>query len=680
MVRMWFIPVIILTRLRICFTRSFIQNFITDFSQILFNLGRIYSNLLIQIFSLARMIKERSDKTISFRLVFCTLLIISFFPRSNAQSASGILDYSTTISVKNNELIEEKSYLIQISDKQSDWLSEIEILYDKGTKLEILEASVINSRGEILRKLSKKEIITKSYISDGSFFEDDLIKEFTLRWNEYPYRIKYSYRKTTGRFIHIVYWGPMVFPGVATAKASLKVELPSGYEVKIYSSGNLKQRTDSLKESRVLSWDISGIAPMKKEIFAPPFQEILPIVFIVPKVFKYGITGNLRDWTTFGEWQEEMNKDLVSLPVSEQIIVNNLIREIKGEKEEIVKKLFHYMQDNTRYINVSIDIGGLKPYPASYVSTNKYGDCKALTIFMKALLKHAGIDSFYTMIYAGINPVRLLREFPGQQFNHVILCVPVQNDTIWLENTTSYLPCNYLGTFTQNRYGLLVNGEKSTLVKTPALSSGDVLEKSLYHFYLDHKGNGKADLIKEMRGDDFEKYSYINKEALREDQKSTIREDLSLANLELADWKISNDNRDQTSLVMEIELVAAKQFRNIGNSLVVNSIPMKLYDLESPGTRKYPVRINYPVNRFDSIIYDLPFMDRYKVNLPGEIRIETKFGSFKTRYVKDDTKIIVIREFQLFRSDYPLSEYPDFYSFFESIKESLKRSQIILDQ
>ena len=97
------------------------------------------------------------------------------------------------------------------------------------------------------------------------------------------------------------------------------------------------------------------------------------------------------------------------------------------------------------------------------------GDCKALTTYMKGLLKASGISSFQVLVRAG-EPDILDVNFPYDSFNHVILMVPQQTDTIWLECTSQMDPCGYMGTFTENHTGLLLDGEHSHLVHIPALN------------------------------------------------------------------------------------------------------------------------------------------------------------------------------------------------------------------
>ena len=63
------------------------------------------------------------------------------------------------------------------------------------------------------------------------------------------------------------------------------------------------------------------------------------------------------------------------------------------------------MQSRTRYASIQLGIGGYKPAPAMEVSEKGYGDCKGLTNYMSALLKEAGITSYYTWVKSGANRI-----------------------------------------------------------------------------------------------------------------------------------------------------------------------------------------------------------------------------------------------------------------------------------
>jgi hypothetical protein len=114
-----------------------------------------------------------------------------------------------------------------------------------------------------------------------------------------------------------------------------------------------------------------------------------------------------------------------------------------------------------------LGIGGWQPFDASYVASKAYGDCKALSNYMYALLKEANIKSCYTQIRAGAGKYFFLPDLPSPQFNHIILCVPLQKDTMWLECTSQTLAAGYLSDFTCNRYALAVDENGGKLIRTP---------------------------------------------------------------------------------------------------------------------------------------------------------------------------------------------------------------------
>jgi hypothetical protein len=599
------------------------------------------------------------------------------FSFANAQKSGKVLEYNTIIRVEKGSLIEEKSYYFEVDDKQSDWMSDIKIPYSQSSKIDIVEACSINSAGQVVRKLSKKEIVTRSDISENSFYENDMAKEFSLRNNEYPYFIRYTYKKTTNKYIRLALWTPLLYNELPTAKASLKVEVPLDFKIRISNSGDFTFKKDTAEGKLFLSWEALDTKPVRKEILAPPDEELYPVVLIVPEKFTYVVQGKLDSWTSIGIWQEQINKGLDSLPILEKIKITDLLKGITNKMEKM-KKLYHYMQDNTHYVSVNIDIGGLQPYPASYVCNNKYGDCKALTIYMKALLKFAGIESYYVCVNAGKNAKRIDKDFPSFQFNHVILCVPDGNDTIWLENTSEILPFGYLGPFTQNRYALVVNGSQSKLVRTPAMKPDDFLVRSAYIIRPEKSGIAVLHLEKDLKGDDFIRWLAVSSESSEDTRKEAVSNELTTKN-EVIRYEVVHPDRDGHSMKLTADLSVNNAFRQIGNSLVLNLSTVRINPFEKPGDRKYPVRINYPVNQVDSIIVEIPFIDDYNVELPGTVSIDTKFGSFHASFTRESGELKIIRRFVIPVNDISINEYDSFFAFLESVNKSIKKSSIILN-
>ncbi|WP_462280164.1 hypothetical protein [Salinivirga cyanobacteriivorans] len=606
------------------------------------------------------------------------LFIIFTFSLLTNNSVAQVLDYSTSITIDNNKKVTETTYLIQINQKESAHLSDITIYHDAKDKFKLLEAYVIDANGDKVKKVKKRDVKTRNRRTYSTFYQDDLIEEFDLHWSTYPHLIKYAYRIIEKDFVFIANWTPYIKADLKVKSSTLTVDIPEDYGFKSEYADAFRFKNSDEKGRKVLEWNLGSYETPEDEALAPPLAELIPRVIIVPQKFEYGVEGSSENWQTFGLWQLKLNAGTDLLTTSEKERVDKLIKGIDS-KREIARTLYHYMQDNTHYINVSIDFGGLKSYPASYVCDNKYGDCKALTTYMKALLKYAGIESFYTKIRAGENTASINENLPSQQFNHVILCVPMEQDTIWLENTSSTAPFNYLGSFTQNRKALVVNGDQSKLVKTPAMNLGDVLEKRNYRFTINKNGTGKISINQKLRGDAFEAVNYYKRQASESDQKDFLNRISKVGHFTLKNWSFKKVNRDAKEITVSMNGIVKNQFRVIGQMLVLKPIEMDIPELEAPSERTHDLKISMPVNIFDSAVYNMPFQDGFNVSVPQDTIIESDYGIYRHRYEKRDSIITVTQRFQMYPGRFPKEKYKDFYEFIESIFEYRKQSVIVLN-
>jgi hypothetical protein len=446
----------------------------------------------------------------------------------------------------------------------------------------------------------------------------------------------------------------------------------------VFSSPELVFTEDTLTGGiRKLSWHALFYVLPEEEKNAPSWEETAARVVVMPIDFKYDLPGSSLTWADFGNWIGELNSNTESLPVSEITIIDSLLINCIS-KEDTIRKLYHYLQDNTNYVNVSIGYGGLKSYPASYVCQNKYGDCKALTTYMKAMLKHVGIESFYTIINTGLNEARIITSLPSQQFNHVILCVPVNSDTLWLESTSSSNPYNYLSIRNQNRNCLLVDGVNSRLIKTPVFSEADVAEIRQYNFYLDEKGIGTVSASAKLNGYSFERFSYIESNWRVDDKTEAVADYFNLQNLTLSDCNIEKASRDSNYISLSVTGELGNQVKDIGELKVIQPIPLRIPDFEKPENRKQSLRFNYPVCESDSIVYHIPRLGSYSCQLPDSVCIKGEYGTFYCYPARVGNEVKIYRKLTVYNGDYSLEEYPDFFAFIHEIEQSQRRSAIVL--
>lgn len=612
---------------------------------------------------------------ISPKCLFLASLIIYTHETFSQQYKAVLISQQTVIEASEGKLNQTNFFEIQVNNRSGDKYAEISIPFSKMYKVSDIEASVSDFAGNEVQKLKKSDIIERSQGSSASFFDDTYVKEFKLRNNTYPYTIKYSYRINASQFMFITHWTPVIDYEIPTRQASLKIISPEGYKISYCSQLVDQPGIDSISGSVTYSWTASYKNPVQPEMYAPPGSMFIPSVEVVPVNFDYELDGSHESWKSYGNWNYKLLNGLNDLPLHEKSRIHHSTDSIKDEKEKI-RILFHYLQDATRYINVSIKTGGLKPYPASYVAENKYGDCKALANYFKSCLSEINIKSYYTKINAGEVIESVNAGFPSQQFNHVILFIPLKQDTLWVD-CTSDLAFGYLGTFTQNRPALVLDYNTSALINTPTLTVDDVLESRNISVKINIDKTAKADFTNTFHGEKYEMLSYIKTEMSESERSQYLRANSIEPGFQLDTYSISVPERDNPEIILKYNATSDQQMKEYGAESLVKIMPMYTLDIEEPKKRKLAVQINFPVNQIDSIEYRIP--DNYKINgIPQNITLHSDYGTYQADFKITDNKVFAIKHLIINAATYPLKEYQKFYNFLLNISESENSSYIAL--
>ncbi len=591
-----------------------------------------------------------------------------------AASDSEVVRYVSHIHVNENKLIQTDSIVIQINNAKGNYAAHLALFYSKSEKVTIEDAHIEDLSGNILRKLKKNEFTESNAVSD-KLYSDRFVKEAELIHNRYPYRVVYSYQKTCSDFFSICHWAPCFFLKQDVRYARLIVDVPAdNYPVR-YKCSNISEPEKKTQDKRTQYTWTSSYKAVEREMYAPVSELKIPKVQVLPLHFKYGTEGSWESWTSFGNWISRLNKNTTQLPETEKQKVDELVSGI-SEPMKKARILYEYLQKNTRYINVSLKTGGLKSYPASYVAQNKYGDCKALSTYMIALLEHAGIKAYYTLVNAdnsidAWDPVD--KNFPNQVFNHVIVTLPLAGDTLFLECTDKDIPFGYLGTFTQGRDVLVVEPERSFFARTPELQPESVLCSRSQSVFIGDTQPVSMDLYMLLRGSYFELLNHYTSNLHRSETEKIIRDYIYPGNYDFNELLIRKENPELPEISLRAKIQTQQAVKNYGRNWVLMPFSWNLAELETPENRTQGIRLNYPIAWSDTTSY-ITGKQQISGKKPDDIFIESPYGNYSVRFNLTDNQLEVIKKLLIFKGSYPIETYTDFYRFWEEVKSYEKKN------
>jgi transglutaminase-like putative cysteine protease len=546
-------------------------------------------------------------------------------------------------------------YAITILSPQGDYNRNISIYYNSSyEKIKNLIIRYYDEKGKLIKNIYEKDIDDIG-VAGIDEYNDFRMKSYTIPRMRFPYTIEYEYINNSTFSIKTPSFAFQNNYNISVEQSSFQAIFPKNVPFRYYEKNiNNKVDSDFIDKKKVYTWIEENIPAYEKKSYDLPFQMKAPMVYITPIHFVFNdFAGDFSSWESFGKWEYQLIQGRDSLLPDQIEKVKKLVEGITNEKEKI-SILYKYFQQYTRYISVGNGIEGWQPNFAYEVAQTGFGDCKDLTNYMKAILKAAGIKSYYTNIYGGKDP-GIVKEFPSQQFNHIILCIPLSNskDTMWLECTSQTSPPGFLGYFTDDRYALLITKEGGKLVRTPRYTFNEDVVKINASVDITINGNASAEMNLDFYGPQYDVVANF-KDLTPTEKIYFLRDILSVPGFDLT----TSNYTENTALTTPVGKLDAKM--DIFNVATNNSHQIifcpglgekEQYFLEDMND----VFIRNDFARYDTIVYSYP--GGYKpIYMPKPQEIETPYGAFKYKIDYKDNKIYYYRTFVLFKGNYKGNE------------------------
>ncbi|WP_084158181.1 DUF3857 domain-containing protein [Gaetbulibacter saemankumensis] len=624
-------------------------------------------------------------KYLNFFLLFSTILVssqeelytsltIPAHLTSNANAVVRLDDVGIVLESSKDMNIKHKRIITVLNKEGNDDVNAL-VYYDNDRKVKKLQAVIFDAYGNELNKFKKNDFKDVSAVDGGTLYSDSRVMYLDFTPINYPYTVEFTCEVSTENTAFIPSFVPIDGFFVAVEKSVYSVGFPEHVSIRTKENNFENLNLEKTETIGGIEYQIKNLEAIKPEDYSPPFQSFMPRAMLAVNQFNYeGVFAQVDDWAGMGKWFHDnllVGRTAISQETKREIdkLVSGIDDPIK--RAEIV---YEFVQNNTRYISVQVGIGGMQPIAALDVDNVKYGDCKGLSNYTKALLDYVGVKSYYTRLYASSkNQISVDKDFVsfGGQTNHVILNIPQEEaDDIWLECTSQDLPFGFIGDFTDNRDVLVIKPEGGEIKHTKKYETEENVQHVNGNYSVSNEGVIEAHVEIISQGLQYDQKYRLELETSR-DLDSYYKDRWGYVNnIFISNMKFNND-KQAVEFLEEIDFKATNYPKIVGDRMLLSLNVFNRSD-DIPDryrNRKLPVQIVRGFKDVDRVEITLPSNYRVEV-LPGKKEIQNKFGSYHYEVTeKDKNTLIYTREFVLRDGKFPREDYTAFRNFLKEVSK-----------
>jgi hypothetical protein len=569
-------------------------------------------------------------------------------------------------------------YAITVLDANGDDYADMFGWYNQLIDIRSIKGYLYDANGKQIKRLKQSEVEDMSAVDQGSLMTDNRVKRHSFSYPVYPYTVEYEVETKLRNTFNLPDWIPQEDEKYAVENSRLIVSVPANFTLR-YRSFNYKGEPviTNNKDTRTYTWETKGMTTLPDENYCPRWYLRTTSVLLAPASFELQqYKGTMNSWEELSRFIYTLNKDRDQLPDNVKQLVHQMTDGLS--REEKITKLYRYLQQHTRYISVQLGIGGMQTFDARYVASNGYGDCKALSNYMCALLKEAGIPAAMVLVKSGKENTTLVEDFPSNQFDHVIACVPGGKDTTWLECTSSDLPAGYLGEFTANRPVLVLSEGGSKLVRTPDYNIDQNLQLRRIAATVNDNGDMLLNASTHYTGLEQDELQKTLHALSREKVMENLRRGSLLPSYDVNKYDYKELTDKVPAIDEQIEL-AAHNYASVSGKrmfIIPNLLTRSAARPVSEGPRLSEIWLKMSFRNIDTVMITVP-AGYTPESIPQAVSLQSPFGTYSCRATMSGAVITYIRSISSNGGTYPATAYPELETFYNNIYKA-DRARIVL--
>ena len=615
------------------------------------------------------------------KINFSSLYTASGIPDSLKEDADAVVRYASQNITINSPTSQQVRYhsittiLTEKGDREAMQLFRYNRKYDNYSYVNI---KVYDAAGNQMKRYRKSDMYDRAASDDETIVTDDRYLAMSHVVTSYPATVEVEYEENVGSTYGLAGWYIQPRYGVAVQKSVCNVAVVPALTFR-YKTKNIavKPIKTIVADYDNYYWQVDNLKAITNENDVLAWQILPKVQFATDQFSFYGSAGSKNSWQSLGSWFQQLNAAGAELSPQRAEAIRQMTDSIKSDKAK-ARFLYNYVQQNMRYISIQLGLGGLKPFPADFVDQKRYGDCKALSNYMSALLKAVNIPSYYAVVRAGANEEPADPAFPYDSFNHVILCIPFKGDTTWLECTSNTQPYGKLGAFTENRNALLVTENGGKLVNTPRSLMADNQLNSTVHLILDAEGGAKARVKLTGTGGYQELYTGLMHLKPDEQKEVFIR---GYGVKQPMAFNITEGKGDSNMKVVDLDL-EYDRFCEVmsGDKRFYRPRVFDVWSLTLPANakRKSDYYFEHPMQKVCTTVIDLPAGFEAE-SVPADVKLNFDYGSYIASYNYDKAKNQVTStvKFSMNTQVIPAKKYAALQQYMDDIQRVQSKKLVI---